>query len=70
MNIKTGSWNKEKKRLAEEIREITLVWNISYHKRCLLHDKGIYTWSDPLLLNNIYPYEVRENLKDIEFKKK
>tara|TARA_A100001015_G_scaffold285608_1_gene353361 strand:- start:248 stop:1876 length:1629 start_codon:yes stop_codon:yes gene_type:complete len=58
MNIKTGPWIKEKKRLAEEIREITLVWNISYHKRCLLHDKGIYTWSDPLLLNNIYPYEV------------
>ena len=58
MNIKTGPWIKEKKRLAEEIQEITLVWNISYHKRCLLHDKGIYKWSDPLLLNNIYPYEV------------
>ena len=58
MNIKTGIWLKEKKRLAEEIQEITLVWNISYHKRCLLHDKGIYTWSDPLLLNNIYPYDV------------
>ena len=58
MNIKTGPWVKEKKRLAEEIQEITLVWNISYHKRCLLHDKGIYTWSDPMLLNNIYPYEV------------
>ena len=60
MNIKTGPWYKEKKRLAEEIQEITLVWNISYHKRCLLHDKGIYTWQDPLLLNNIYPYEVKE----------
>ena len=60
MNIKTGPWYNEKKRLAEEIQEITLVWNISYHKRCLLHDKGIYTWSDPLLLNNIYPYEVKE----------
>ena len=58
MNIKCGPWYKEKKRLAEEIKEITLVWNISYHKRCLLHDKGIYTWQDPLLLNNIYPYEV------------
>ena len=57
MNIKMGPWYNEKKRLAEEIQEITLVWNISYHKRCLLHDKGIYTWSDPLLLNNIYPYE-------------
>lgn len=60
MNIKTGPWYNEKKRLAEEIQEITLVWNVSYHKRCLLHDKGIYSWSDPLLLNNIYPYEVKE----------
>jgi hypothetical protein len=60
MNVKTGPWYNEKKRLAEEIQEITLVWNISYHKRCLLHDKGIYTWQDPLLLNNIYPYEVKE----------
>jgi len=60
MNIKTGPWIKEKKRLAEEIKEITLVWNISYHKRCLLHDKGIYTWQDPMLLNNIYPYEIKE----------
>ena len=60
MNIKCGPWIKEKKRLAEEIKEITLVWNISYHKRCLLHDKGIYTWQDPLLLNNIYPYEVHK----------
>lgn len=63
MNIKTGPWIKEKKRLAEEIQEITLVWNISYHKRCLLHDKGIYTWSDPMLLNNIYPYEVHTGEK-------
>ena len=61
MNIKTGPWYKEKCRLAEEIKEITLVWNISYHKRCLLHDKGIYQWSDPLLLNKMYPYEIHSS---------
>jgi len=65
MNIKTGPWYKDKKRLAEEIKEITLVWNISYHKRCLLYDRGITTWDDPILLNNIYPYEIRESKREI-----
>ena len=65
MNIKTGPWYKEKKRLAELINEITLVWNISYHKRCILHDKGIYTWSDPILLRNIYPYEIHDSKREL-----
>ena len=50
MNIKTGPWVKEKKRLAEEIKEITLVWNISYEERCELLKKDIYCWDDPRLL--------------------
>ena len=65
MNIKIGPWYKEKKRLAELINEITLVWNISYHNRCTLHDKGITTWDDPILLNNIYPYEVHESKREL-----
>ena len=65
MNIKTGPWYKEKKRLAELINEITLVWNISYHKRCILHDKGIYTWSDPILLRIIYPYEIHDSKREL-----
>ena len=65
MNIKIGPWVKEKQRLAEEIKEITLVWNISYHKRCLLHDKGITTWSDPILLRNIYPYKIRDSGREL-----
>ena len=65
MNIKTGPWYKEKKRLAELINEITLVWNISYHKRCILHDKGIIKWDDPILLRNIYPYEIHESKREL-----
>ena len=65
MNIKIGPWYKEKKLLAELIDEITLVWNISYHKRCILHDKGIYKWSDPILLNNIYPYEIHDSKREL-----
>ena len=59
MNRKDGEWTHEKKNLAELIKEITLVWNISYNKRCMLLDKGITTWDDPILLSNIYPYQVR-----------
>ena len=61
MNIKYGKWNTEKKILADEIEEITLVWNISYKNRCILIDKGITKWSDPILLTNIYSYQIKEN---------
>ena len=61
MNYKDSIWNEEKKKVAEEIQEITLVWNISYHKRNLLLDKNIMKWSDPLLLRNIYPFEIKES---------
>lgn len=65
LNIKTGHWNEEKKRLGELIKEITLIWNISYSKRCLLIEKGITEWDDPILLSNIYPYKVKENKKKL-----
>jgi len=61
MNRKDGDWTNEKIKLAEEIKEITHIWNISFNKRCILLDKGITTWDDPILLSNIYNYEVREN---------
>lgn len=61
MNYKESLWNNEKKNLAELIHEITLVWNISYHKRNLLLDRNIKKWSDPLLLNNIYPFEIKDS---------
>jgi len=64
MNRKMGQWIEEKTTLATLIKEITLVWNISYNKRLLLHDKGITEWDDPILLSNIYPYKVRENHRE------
>ena len=61
MNRKDGDWTNEKLKLADEIKEITHIWNISFNKRCILLDKGISTWDDPILLSNIYDYKVREN---------
>ena len=43
------------------IKEITLVWNISYQQRCLLLEKGITQWDDPLLISKIYPYQIKDN---------
>ena len=63
LNIKQGNWNEEKKRLGKLIKEITLIWNITYSQRCLLIEKGITEWDDPILLNNIYPYEIKNNNK-------
>tara|TARA_Y100000996_G_scaffold97928_1_gene70368 strand:+ start:6135 stop:7775 length:1641 start_codon:yes stop_codon:yes gene_type:complete len=50
MNNKESDWEKEKLKLANEIKEITLVWNITYDERCSLHEKNIYCWDDPKLL--------------------
>lgn len=61
LNTKNGSWNIEKKRLGELIKEITLVWNISYQQRCILLEKGITQWDDPLLISKIYPYKIKDN---------
>ena len=65
MNQKDGIWSTEKKRVAEAIQEITLVWNITYEKRCILVDKGITKWSDPILLGQIYPYKVKDNKRQL-----
>ena len=42
MNRKVGEWLNEKTILAELIKEITLVWNISHNKRCVLLDTLFY----------------------------
>jgi len=64
MNRKEGEWTNEKTILANLIKEITLVWNISYNKRLSLHEEGIKTWDDPILLSNIYNFKVRENHRE------
>lgn len=53
MNIKDSEWENEKLRLANRIKEITLVWNISYEERCLFHQKNIFCWDDPKLLSEL-----------------
>ena len=53
MNIKESDWEKEKIILAEKIKEITLVWNISYDERCMLLLKNIKKWDDPKLLKEL-----------------
>jgi len=50
MNHKESDWENEKVKLANEIKEITLVWNITYDERCMFLDKGITCWDDPKLL--------------------
>ena len=50
MNYKESDWEDEKIRFANEIKEITLVWNITYDERCEFLSKGITCWDDPKLL--------------------
>ena len=53
MNNKESEWECEKKKIAEKIKEITLLWNISYEERCNLHEKDIFSWDDPKLLSKL-----------------
>lgn len=53
MNNKDSEWENEKLKLANKIKEITLIWNITYDKRCELHQKNIFCWDDPKLLQEL-----------------
>ena len=37
-------WHNAKKKIANKLDEITLVWNCGYKKRKEMHDKGIYSY--------------------------
>ena len=50
MNYKESGWENEKLKLANKIKEITLVWNISYDQRCEFLNQNIKCWDDPQLL--------------------
>jgi len=54
MNNKQSCWETEKKHLAEKIKEITLIWRISYDDRNKLINIGINTWDNLYLLTNLY----------------
>lgn len=60
MNYKESDWENEKYKLAERIKEITLVWNISYNERCNFLKKGIKCWDDPKLLSELKDNKQKE----------
>jgi hypothetical protein len=53
MNYKESGWENEKITLADKIKEITLVWNVSYDERCQLVNQGVKCWDDPKLLKEL-----------------
>lgn len=53
MNYKESEWEIEKHKLAVKIKEITLVWNITYEERCNYVKSGIKCWDDNRLINNL-----------------
>jgi len=57
MNNKQSCWETEKKKLSKLIKEITLIWRISYEDRNHLIKIGINTWDNPYLLNNLYEFK-------------
>ena len=65
MNNKQSCWENEKKKLAHKLKEITLIWRISYTDRNRLISMGITEWDNPYLLNNLY--ELKDtNTRDIQ----
>lgn len=46
-------FHSEKKKIAEHLEELTLIWNVGYKHRITAHDKGVYKWSDPTLNTDI-----------------
>ena len=54
INFKNTEYQDEKKKLAEKIKEITLIWRISYDERCELIKNGITKWDDIYLILNLY----------------
>lgn len=46
-NDKDGPWHLAKKQLAEELGELTLLWQVGLAKRNQAHDAGVTDWRDP-----------------------
>ena len=65
MNNKQSCWESEKKKLSEMIKEITLIWRISYKDRNHLINANINTWDNPYLINNLYEFK-DSNTKDVQ----
>lgn len=65
MNFKNTEYQDEKKKIAERIKEITLIWKITYDERCELVKNGIKTWDNIYLINNLYDLK-DSNTKNIQ----
>ena len=46
MSVDSGEWNSAKQKLAEDIGEMTTVWNIGVKNRNIALKKGITSWKD------------------------
>ena len=44
-----GQWMSVKKWLADELKELTQLWQVGVNKRKDAHLNGIYRWDDPVL---------------------
>ena len=64
MNYKESEWEIEKHKLAVKIKEITLVWNITYEERCNYVKNGIKCWDDNRLINNLKESKERYSRKN------
>ena len=46
-NQQDGPWHEAKKRIAEELEDLTLLWQVANRGRRLGHEAGVYRWTDP-----------------------
>lgn len=67
MNCKESEWYGEKYKIATKIKEITMIWNISYEKRNqFILEKDVKQWDHPILSNHFQ----LQNHKPTEIKSK
>jgi predicted RecB family nuclease len=46
-NQQDGPWRAAKRRIAEELEDLTLLWQVAERGRRLGHEAGVYRWTDP-----------------------
>ena len=46
-NQQDGPWHAAKKRIAEELEDLTLLWQVADRGRRLGHEAGVLRWTDP-----------------------
>ena len=48
-NGQDSPWHRAKSEIAQELQELTLLWNVGITARSLAHSQGITRWTDPRL---------------------